>query len=79
MDTWAWLWIGWIGLFAVLEGVALARKAPDDTLSEHVWRWFGIGRPGNRPTMSGWVQLRRFALLAGLAWLAFHLLTGGIF
>lgn len=77
MDIWSWLWIGWLAAFGVLEGIALARKEPEDTLSEHIWRWFAIGRPGNRPKFTGLVQLRRFVLLAGLAWLAAHFLTGG--
>ncbi|WP_189112234.1 hypothetical protein [Pilimelia terevasa] len=77
MDIWTIGWLAWLGLFVVLEGVALARKAPDDTLSEHVWKWFGIGRPGNRPKFSGWVKFRRFALLAFLAWLVAHFLSGG--
>ena len=79
MDIWAWLWIGWLAIFAAVEGVALVRKAPGDTLSEHVWRWFAIGEPGKRPAMTGWVRLRRFALLAGLAWLTLPFLTGGLF
>ena len=79
MDIWAWLWLAWIAVFAVIEAIALGRKAPGDTLSEHIWRWFGIGTPGDRPKVTGWVQLRRFALLAGLAWLVLHLLTGGLF
>ena len=79
MDIWTWLWIGWIAIFAAVEGVALARKAPGDTLSEHVWKWFAVGEPRDRPTMTGWARLRRFALLAGLAWLSLHFLTGGQF
>ncbi len=77
MDLWSWLWIAWLAAFCVLEGVALARKEPDDTLSEHIWKWFAVGRPGNRPKFTGWVQFRRFILLAALAWLAAHFLTGG--
>lgn len=79
MDIWAWLWLAWIAVFAVIEAVALRRRAPGDTLSEHIWLWFGIGEPGKRPTVTGWVRLRRFALLAGIAWLALHFLTGGLF
>ena len=79
MSVWSWLWISWLAAFVVLEGITLARKAPGDTLSEHVWKWFAVGRPGNRPAVTGLVQLRRFALLAGVAWLAAHFLTGGAF
>jgi hypothetical protein len=56
-----------------VEAAALANKQPGDTLSEHVWRWFSIKEQGR-----AW-RVRRFALLAGLAWLAAHLLTGGAF
>jgi hypothetical protein len=79
VDIWTWLWIGWIAIFAVIEGAAVLRKASGDTLSEHVWKWFAIGRGGDRPRLTGWVPLRRFALLAGLTWLVVHLLTGGLF
>ena len=79
MDIWAWLWIAWIVLFAGFESIALCRKAPGDTLSEHVWRWFGIGVHGDRPKATGWVRLRRVALLSSLVWLVLHFLTGGFF
>ena len=79
MSGWTWLWVAWIAAFGVIEGVALFNAAKDDTLSEHVWKWFGIGRPGNRPPVTGSVRLRRFGLLAFLAWIALHFLTGGIF
>lgn len=77
MDFWEIAWLAWLGIFGVLEAVALNSKEKDDTLSEHVWKWFAIGTPGDRPAMSGWVQLRRFGLVAGLAWLILHFLTGG--
>ena len=78
MSIWSWLWIAWFAMFGLVEGVALANKSRDDTLSEHVWKWFGIGRPGARPTMTGSVQARRFVLLGSLAWVAAHFLTGGM-
>ena len=52
-------WALWVAFFAVLEGIALARRAPGDTLSEHVWRLFGI-----RPV---W-----FAALGAFVWLGLH-------
>ena len=67
------LWILWILMFAVIEGFALKDKAEGDTLSEHVWKWFSIKKKGK-----GW-RARRFALLAFLAWLVLHFLTGGVF
>jgi hypothetical protein len=58
-------------MFAVVEGAALINKKPGDTLSEHVWSWFGIrGKPAG-------YKARRFALLAFMAWLTTHFLTGG--
>lgn len=81
MTAWSWLWLAWLGYFAVVEGMALANARSGDTLSEHVWAWFGTGR-GPGPTgrcASGWTRLRRFALLAFLAWLVAHFLTGGLF
>ncbi len=78
MSGWTWAWLLWLAAFVVLETITLVRKAPDDTLSEHIWRWFAIGRPGDRPKMSPLVQLRRVLLVASLAWLAAHFLTGGL-
>ncbi|MGW7434710.1 hypothetical protein [Streptomyces sp. NPDC054849] len=79
MDIWSWLWVGWLGAFCVIEGVALARDDRGDTLSEHVWKWFGIGRAGEqRPAATGSVRVRRLVLLAFMAWLSAHFLTGGL-
>lgn len=80
MTVWTWAWIGWGLLFAVIEGMALFNSTPGDTLSEHAWAWLGYDTSGQelrRP--SGWTRLRRFLLLAFLAWLIVHLLTGGVF
>jgi hypothetical protein len=76
------LWVAWIALFAILEGYALASPKTGDTLSEHVWEWFAItkkGRPHGAGEISGNVRLRRFVLLAFMAWLSVHFLTGGLF
>lgn len=77
---WSVAWLVWLAAFAVIEGMALFNSRPGDTLSEHVWAWFGTQRrkPGEpeRPR-SGWTQLRRFVLLAFLAWLFAHFMTGG--
>lgn len=75
MSPWTLSWVVWLAAFGVIEGLALARKRPDDTLSEHVWRWFAVARPGAQP--DGFTRLRRFALLAGVTWLGAHFLTGG--
>jgi hypothetical protein len=66
-------WLVWLGLFGVIEGFALMRKEKGDTLSEHIWSWFSVKGKG-----SMW-RLRRFSLLAFLAWLVAHFLSGGRF
>lgn len=67
-------WLSWLGVFVVIEGLALLNKHAGDTLSEHVWRWFAItGHP------SGWVRFRRFLLLSFMTWLTAHFVTGGRF
>ncbi|WJN62544.1 hypothetical protein [Streptomyces phage phiScoe1] len=73
-------WAAWAGAFVVIEGIALKRKAKNDTLSEQVWRLFGTARDGKYPKgqPNGLLRLRRFTLLAFLAWLAAHFLTGGL-
>lgn len=84
MTLWAWGWAGWVAYFVVLEGVAFARRRSGGTLSAHVWVFLGIDRDtvgtpyaGRHPT--GWTRLRRFLVLAFLAWLVAHFLTGGYF
>jgi len=76
-------WFLWIGFFIIEEGLALARGGPGSTLSEHVWKWFAIPDRNStkpEPVKVTWkVRARRFALLAGMAWLALHFLTGGRF
>ncbi len=79
MSVWTLGWYGFIAYFVLLEGAALYRSRPGDTLSEHVWMWAGttrgLGPTGRQP--SGWTRLRRFLLLAGVAWVSVHFLTGG--
>lgn len=77
MSLWTLAWLGWGAYFVAVEGMALMNSTTGDTLSEHAWAWLGYGE-GVRQ-LSGWTRLRRFLLLAGLAWLVVHLLTGGIF
>ncbi|WMI34524.1 hypothetical protein SEA_DEXERS_3 [Streptomyces phage Dexers] len=76
MSGWTWAWIAWITAFLVIEGKALFNKEKGDTLSEHVWKWFHTeqGKKWSKTT-----RLRRFALLAFMAWLSVHFLTGGLF
>jgi hypothetical protein len=66
-------WYAWIACFFLIEGSALARHRPQDTLSDHIWAWFGIPQH-TAPQRS--IRTRRMMLLAGVAWLAAHLLSG---
>lgn len=80
MSVYTVAWLAWLAYFAIVEGRALFNSRTGDTLSEHVWQWFAIDRlDGERRPITGWVRLRRFALLAFVAWLAAHFLTGGLF
>ena len=71
MDGWTVAWLLWIAMFLVIEGAAIWNKYEGDTLSEHVWNWFSVKDKGK-----GW-RARRVALLAFLAWLTVHFITGG--
>jgi hypothetical protein len=70
---WAYAWVAWIAAFLTIEVLALKNSAPGDTLSEHVWAVFSIKEKGN------WWRARRFSLLAFMAWLVVHILTGGTY
>jgi hypothetical protein len=70
---WTRLWLAWIGLFFALELPPLFRGRPQDTLSDHVWAWFGIP---HHPSPPGGIRARRLVLLTFLAWLCSHFLTG---
>lgn len=68
-------WVAWIAAFIVLEGAALARRRKgreDETLSAHIWRWFGTRGP--RDSARTWAG--RAILLAGGVWLTGHLAFG---
>lgn len=41
-------WVMWGVMFVIIEGIALRTRAPGDTLSEHVWRWFRVRTPRTR-------------------------------
>jgi len=83
MSGWTWAWIAWLAAFVVIEGKALLNKAEGDTLSEHVWKWFATSKKAHAKEGTdqpkGSVRIRRFALLALMAWLSVHFLTGGRF
>lgn len=78
MDIWTWLWIGWLALFLGIEIPGLFNKTPGDTLSEHVWKWFAIDKAKTKKRQVAG-QARRFVLLAFMAWLTAHFLSGGRF
>lgn len=70
MTIWTWLWVFWLAFFLAIEGAAIINKAPGDTLSEHIWKWFRIR---DKPRAWTW----RRAVLAGfLVWLLVHLVAG---
>lgn len=76
MDLFTAAWIVWLGIFGVVEGIALFNRRPGDTLSEHVWEWFGTARGSDAPH-TAIARGKRFVLLAFMAWLGVHFLTGG--
>jgi len=79
MDIFTLAWVAWLAIFAVVEGIALANRREGDTLSEHVWEWFGTARDagGTDAPKTAIARGKRFVLLAFMAWLAIHFLTGG--
>ena len=78
MSVWTIGWLLWGAWFAVEEGCALATVGKRGTLSYLVWTLGGtLGGPKRGPGPA--LRARRFALLAVMAWLTAHFLTGGIF
>ena len=70
-------WLLWGVYFVVLEAAAIVRShrgRRGGTLSEHVWVWFGTAA-GTHP--NSWAYVRRFALIAFMAWLTVHFVGGG--
>lgn len=73
MDGWTIAWLVWLAGFAIIEGAAFVKTVNGQgTLSNNVWRWFGIRSHHWTP----WVVVRRVALLLFLIWLTLHLTTG---
>ena len=80
MNVFTILWVSWLAVFVVVEGIALTNHVKGDTLSEHIWAWFRVPRPGqSNPMPDGWTRLARYLLLGFMAWLTLHFLTGGLF
>jgi hypothetical protein len=75
VSGWTIGWLAWLGWFGIEEGLALWRGGTPATLSGHVWKWFAVGG-GTNPT--AWTRIRRVGLLAFLAWLTVHFMTGGV-
>jgi len=65
MSAWTILWLLWLAALLVIE-LPAARKPGVTTLSEHLWRWFGV-KGGARPWWLRWL------LRAGLVLLTLHL------
>ncbi len=90
MNAFGWGWLGFAAYFVVLEGVALYQSGqakgrgetdPRDTLSEHLWYWFGVNRSGigiDRD-VTAWARIRRVILGGALLWLTIHLMAGGAY
>jgi len=83
MDGYTIGWLGWGLYFVMLETVAIVKSYrqkrrigpyKDGTLSAHVWVWFGTDKTTHANT---WAYLRRFALIAFMAWLSVHFIGGG--
>ncbi|OKI45101.1 hypothetical protein [Micromonospora sp. CB01531] len=72
--TWARIWGWWVVLFAVsfalLEGIALAKKPEGDTLSENTRKWLGI-RDGKWRTPGVFAFI--VALVGFVAWFVPHI------
>jgi hypothetical protein len=66
---WAGIWIGWSLVFAVAEGIALANKRDEDTLSENFRRLFRTrtSKVGRAIFAVGWFGFS--------GWFALHILT----
>lgn len=69
---WTLAWVAWLGLFVLMEGTALARPQRGDTLSEQVWKWFGVYAHQHISDWTFW----HFLLLAFMAWLSCHFVLG---
>ncbi len=63
---WTALWLIWIGMFAAIEGAAIATRAPGATLTSHIAKWASLKGKAN-----GWLA-RRASLAAFFGWLVYH-------
>jgi hypothetical protein len=74
IDAYTVAWLLWIFAFILIETSALRNQEPGDTLSEHVWEWFGTGVPKGERTL--WWLVKRIILVGFLVWLLGHFLWG---
>ena len=70
MSIWTWLWVAWGAMFAVIEGVAILNDSRDDTLSEHLRKWFTTKEKRGR---SVWLVVSG----AFFAWFIVHIAVAG--
>lgn len=78
MSIWTLGWIGWGLWFVIEEGAALKTVGTRGTLSYLVWTLGGT-RGGPKPGPGPLLRARRFGLLAVMAALTVHFMTGGAF
>lgn len=76
MSGWTIGWLAWGLWFAVEEGWALRTVGTRGTLSWLVWTLGGT-RKGLTRGPGPLLRARRIGLLAVMAWLTVHFLTGG--
>ena len=71
MSIWTILWLIWIAMFAIVEGVAVFNDKKNDTLSEHFRLWLRVDTRLGRTV---------FLLIFGgfVAWFGIHILTGWV-
>jgi hypothetical protein len=67
-----YIWITLLVVAGIVEIYTIFNKKPNDTFSEHIWRWFSIKKGTGK-----FKKTRRFILLVIMVWLAVHFLTGG--
>ncbi len=69
MSGYTLAWIAWLAAFGIIEGMALANKRSDDTLSEHTRRWFAVDTRAGRTAFGvAWVGFGAWFLGHILKW-----------
>ena len=90
MDTkFTIIWLAWIIIGGVIEGIALFNSTRGDTLSEHLWAWLGVRTDGwafppPRPahlsaaiTPRWTLRVARTLFIFAMVWFTLHIATGG--